>query len=754
MDAQDFTKSVEMGLKLSKRISYGRCPSMKAPKPPSMESYAESFIPVAPMVYAVISDPSIVDNPDIPSYQPYVHGRCSPPALIPLHMHGIQVEVDCHLDTAFVTVSGTWRVHCVSGSKSSDCCIAVPMGEQGSILGFEVEVMRGSYHSQLIMVEDAVETEGLTKTEVGCLLKPSIYTLKIPKVDGGCKLSVKARWSQKLLFYDGQFCLHLPFSFPPYVTPAGKISKREKIWLNVSCGTETEVICRTTSHPLKELRRQAGKLDFLYEAEAYTWSHSDFKFSYSVSKGDIFGGLLLQSPSLHDFDQREMFCFYLFPGNIKNREIFRKRVVFLVDISGSMRGAPIENVKKALVDSLTKLNPLDSFNILAFNEEANLFSSSMKLATQEAIQSATQWIDLKFIAEGSTNIFRPLNQAIEMLSKESDSMSFIFLITDGAVENERVICNVVRGHLAEGGLLCPRISTFGIGSYCNHYFLQTLAQIGRGHYDAAYDIDSIAPRLQSLYEISSSVILANVDVECLEHLNSITLYPSRIEDLSCGSPLFISGRYSGAFPESVKVSGTLADMSNFVLCLKTQKAKDVSLDRVFKRRQIDILTGQAWWLESKQLEEEVAKMSIQAGVPSEYTRSVLVQTDSGKQASNSIFTQEKQAAQGKFDLRNMAGSCKKMMLLSGLGVGFGDPTKTAENMPAGIVVRTPDATERLVNAASKCCHRVVDRCCCLCFINVLSNLNDQCAIVASQLCAALACSECIKCCFDLYFSCS
>ena len=25
------------------------------------------------------------------------------------------------------------------------------------------------------------------------------------------------------------------------------------------------------------------------------------------------------------------------------------------------------------------------------------------------------------------------------------------------------------------------------GSYCNHYFLQMLAQIGRGYYDAAYD---------------------------------------------------------------------------------------------------------------------------------------------------------------------------------------------------------------------------------------------------------------------------
>ena len=71
-----------------------------------------------------------MDNPDIPSYQPYVHGRCDPPALIPLDMQGIAMEVDCYMDTAFVTVNGTWRVHCIASSRYCDCRIAVPMGEQ------------------------------------------------------------------------------------------------------------------------------------------------------------------------------------------------------------------------------------------------------------------------------------------------------------------------------------------------------------------------------------------------------------------------------------------------------------------------------------------------------------------------------------------------------------------------------------------------------------------------------------------------
>lgn len=112
----------------------------------------------------------------------------------------------------------------------------------------------------------------------GYFLKRQIYTLKVPQVrfqlavtssdvtfieyvltiyrifqvDGGAFLSVKIRWSQKLLYHAGQFSLSIPFSFPACVNPvAKKILKREKILLNVNTGIDAEVLCQSTSHPLK-----------------------------------------------------------------------------------------------------------------------------------------------------------------------------------------------------------------------------------------------------------------------------------------------------------------------------------------------------------------------------------------------------------------------------------------------------------------------------------------------------------------------
>ncbi|KAK4395052.1 putative nucleoside diphosphate kinase [Sesamum angolense] len=566
--AAEFSKAVELGIKLSKRIYYGKgapTVSLAPPRKAEMTAETESYIPTAVMVYAEINEPGVVDNPDVPSYQPYVHGRCDPPVLIPLHMHGVSVEVDCYLDTAFVTVSGAWRVHCVAASRSCYCRIAVPMGEQ---------------------------------------------------VDGGTMLSIKVSWSQKLLYQDGQFCLDVPFAFPSYVLPMLKnLVEKEKILVNVNSGTGNELLFESASHPL---------------------------------------------------------------------QVFRKEVVFLVDISASMQGSPLENVKTALVAALLKLNPVDTFNIIAFNGSSLLFSPSLVPATKEGIGKVSEWIQTKFIAEGGTNISAPLDQAINMFSKTVDVLPIIFLITDGAVEDEKDICDAMRGHLMKGGLTSPRICTLGIGS--------------------------INSRMGGLISKASSVVLADITIDALKHLDSLEIYPFHIPDLSAGCPLFISGRYCGNFPDRVEVGGTLADSSNFEINVKVQSAKNIPIDRA-------------------------TKLSLLTGVPSEYTSMILVETDQTKLPSKSKTAEEK--------MPDFKG--QKIIFLRRLGIGFGSVQATAENRPPEHAEpKLYETSEMIFKAASDFCGRMVDCCCCMCFIQFCNRLNDQCAVALTQLCTVLACFGCIE----------
>ncbi|GLT98803.1 hypothetical protein SLE2022_162830 [Rubroshorea leprosula] len=744
--AEDFARAVEDGLLLAKRVYLGKDHAVAPPKtPPRMERSVQSYLPTAPIIYAVIDNPGIVDNPDMPSYQPYVHGRYNPPALIPLKMNSIELDVDCHLDTAFVRVSGSWRVHCVMGSKSCDCRVAVPMGDQGSILGVDVDYPRKSYSTELIALDDNKDIEKTAGPQDAGFLKPQIFTLTIPQIDGGSNISITLRWSQKLSFHNGQLTLFIPFTFPDYVTPViKKIAKKEKIQLNINSGTGTEILSNASSHPLKQIRRQAGKLGFFYEADVLTWSKIDFSFSYTVSSGPIVGHVLLQSPSLHDVDQRETFCIYLYSGSQQRVNVFRKEVIFVVDISKSMLGKPLEDTKNALSGALSKLNPEDSFNIIAFSEKIYILSTSMELASKEAIERAVEWIGVHFIAGGGTNMLTPLFKATEMLMNSSGTIPIIFLVINGAVEDEKHIYDVMKRHLAIGESLCPRIYTFGIGSLCNNYFLRMLAMIGRGQYDAAFDLDSIEVQMEKFFSRGLSTVLANITVETLDDLNELEVYPSRIPDLSSESALTICGRYRGNFPNTLKARGVLGDLSSFAADLKIEWVKDIPLDRVLARQQIDLLTAQAWHSENRQLKQKVAKLSMQTHNVSEYTRMILIENYKIIKATESPGGQK---VWKKADPKKMVPRVPKMLLLPSLSIGFGNLEATAENIHlCHEEPKLPGVAKKCRKAASNCCGKLGNNCCCMYCIDCCSKMNDQCAILIAQLCIALSCLGCAECC--------
>ncbi|XP_039014344.1 uncharacterized protein LOC120144317 [Hibiscus syriacus] len=744
--AEDFARAVEDGLKLGKRIYLGKDRAVAPPKPlPPMEKSPHIYLPSAPMVYAVILDPRIVDNPDIPSYQPHVHGRLDRPALIPLQMNAINLDVDCYGDTAFVQVSGTWRVHCVMGSRSCNCRIALPMGDQGSILGVEVDLPTKSYSTELVGVEESKGIKNIAKPEDGVFVCPRIFTITIPKIDGGTSVSIKLHWSQKLSYNDGQLTLTVPFSFPEFVNPSiRKIARKEKIQLNVNSGIATGMV-QATSHPFKELRSETGEIGFLYEANVLKWSETDLSLSYSVSSSNIYGGALFQSPSVYDSDQRDMFYMYLFPGSQRDTKVFRKEVIFVVDVSASMRGNSLESIKRAINTALSKLSPEDSFNIILFRDETFLFCTSMVLASEEAVERASEWIAKNHCDGAGTNIFIPLQKAVDMLSNTHGTIPMVFLVTDGAVEDERKICEWMNKVVKNGGSFSPRIHTFGIGSFCNHHFLRMLSMISQGGYAAAFDLDSIEFRMQKLFSKGLSTVIANISIDASDDHEQIKLYSLCIPDLSSDTPLIICGRYKGSFPDTLKAKGVLGDSSSFIIDLKIEKAKDIPLDKVIARQQIDLLTAQAWFSENKQLEEQIVNLSIRTCNISEYSRMVLLEKS---KIDNETDVTGAQKISSKGNARKLLESAgPKKILLQILTVGFGNLAATAENIrPGSVEENLPEVMEILNKRSSNWCGQLCKSCYCVCCLDCCSKMNNQCAVILTQVLGAVACFGCCQCC--------
>ncbi|VVB09175.1 unnamed protein product [Arabis nemorensis] len=215
----------------------------------------------------------------------------------------------------------------------------------------------------------------------------------------------------------------------------------------------------------------------------------------------------------------------------------------------------------------------------------------MELVTSDAVERGIKWMNKNFVVADGTNMLPLLEKAVEMLSNTRDSIPMIFFLTDGSVEDERHICDVMKKRLASAGSVCPRIHTIGI--FCNHYFLQMLANLSRGQHELAYNTDHIEERIDKLFTRALSTVLANLTMEPLQILDEVEVHPSDIPDLTSGSPLMIYGRYRGTFSENVKSRGLLGDLSSFSMT--------------------------------------IAKLSIQTSVPSEYTR--MIQLEITEEAS-------------------------------------------------------------------------------------------------------------------------
>ena len=103
----------------------------------------------------------------------------------------------------------------------------------------------------------------------------------------------------------------------------------------------------------------------------------------------------------------------------------------------------------------------------------------------------------------------------------------------------------------------------------------------------------------------------------------------------------------------------------------------------------------------------------------------------------------------KRGLKGQKGRDEQQIPLHGLKLGFGNKDATRENLVTGFW--DVNSAEKIVmlQKGPGCCSRVADCLCCMCCIRACNRMNDQCAILMAQVCAALACLGCYECCAEV-----
>ena len=102
------------------------------------------------------------------------------------------------------------------------------------------------------------------------------------------------------------------------------------------------------------------------------------------------------------------------PARVPAEAVVPREYIFIVDVSGSMHGFPLETAKALMQDIIKGLKPKDFINVLLFESGSAVFSASGSLPASEANkQKALDFIKAQ-PGGGGTNIVPALKQALAL----------------------------------------------------------------------------------------------------------------------------------------------------------------------------------------------------------------------------------------------------------------------------------------------------------------------------------------------------
>ncbi|MHB8873220.1 MAG: AgmX/PglI C-terminal domain-containing protein, partial [Myxococcaceae bacterium] len=212
-----------------------------------------------------------------------------------------------------------------------------------------------------------------------------------------------------------------------------------------------------------------------------------------------------------------------------------KEMVFVIDTSCSMSGAPIAAEKRAMRSAIEQMNPDDTFMVIDFADRASSFHATPLPNTPPNVRRALAYLEA-LPASGGTNQLEGINRALT-LPDDPRRLRMVLFMTDGFIGNETQVLSA-----AERNLGAARLFSFGVGTSVNHYLLSRLAESGRGFYqyirpdeDPEFAVERFVRRIER-------PLLTDIEVDW-GGLQTSEVLPRKIPDLFDAQPLVLLGRY-------------------------------------------------------------------------------------------------------------------------------------------------------------------------------------------------------------------
>lgn len=305
-------------------------------------------------------------------------------------------------------------------------------------------------------------------------------------------------------------------------------------------------------------------------------------------------------------------------------ERLRRETTFVVDTSGSMAGASIEQARHALAFGIERLVPGDRFNLIRFSSRHESLYPAPRALDARTRREALAWVR-GLRADGGTEMRGALEQALSAPAAPGHVGQIVFL-TDGAVGYEDEMLALIGRQLGE-----RRLFTIGIGSAPNSYFMRKAAEAGRGTFTYVGRVEEVERRMAALFAKLAQPLATDITVrfEGADPDEPI----AAVRDLYAGEPIVLGARFREA-PVGVVVTGRRGD-ARWSLRADTVRSDGSGLHVLWARDKVATLTdamrhGLGAAGPMPVLRAEVVRLGLEHHIVTPYTSLVAVDTEDAR----------------------------------------------------------------------------------------------------------------------------
>jgi len=345
----------------------------------------------------------------------------------------------------------------------------------------------------------------------------------------------------------------------------------------------------------------------------------DFILKYRLAGNNIDSGLLLYKGE----DENFFLTMMQPPERVKDAQIPPREYIFIVDVSGSMYGFPLDISKKLLRDLISNLNKEDKFNVLLFAGGSRVMSDQSVAASETNVQQAIQMIESER-GGGGTELLPALKRALALPRSEGLSRNVV-IVSDGYVHVEKEAFDLIRTNLGNANLFA-----FGIGTSVNRYLIEGMARIGMGESFVVTAESEAAHKAEKFRKYILSPVLTQIKVR-YEDFDTYDVEPLSIPDVLAQRPVIIFGKWRGEVTGEISLNGYTGKGKRYKSKISVSEIKpsknNAALRYLWARSRIALLADYNRISSNDERITEITNIGLKYNLLTDYTSFVAIDSE-------------------------------------------------------------------------------------------------------------------------------